>query len=373
MSEILSRRALNRALLARQHLLERAGVAPAVMVEHLVGLQAQAPLPPYVGLWSRVEGFRPEHLARLVESGEVVRLALMRNTVHLVSAADAGFLRPLVASMLKRPLRTGSVLARDLAGCDLEEIARAADELLAAGPLTMAEIGGELAARWPDRSPDALAQVARGFLALIQVPPRAVWGERGWGGRPRLQTLERGLGHAPGPAGTPEELIRRYLGSFGPASVADVQTWSGLTGLRPAAERLRGELMAFRDEDGHELFDLPAAPRPEPATPAPVRLLPAFDNLLLSHADRTRVVSNDHRRAMATANGIVRGSFLVDGFVAGLWDLVRPGRGREAGVEVVLEALATVAPPEREEITAEALRLLRFAARPGETAEVTWR
>lgn len=373
MTETLSRRVLNRALLARQHLVERARVAPAEMVEHLVGLQAQAPLPPYVGLWSRVEGFRPDHLARPVESGEVVRLALMRNTVHLVTAADAGFLRPLVAAILERPLRTGSVWARDLVGCDLEEIAHAADELLAVEPLTMAEIGAALATRWPDRSPDALAQVARGFLALVQVPPRAVWGARGWGGRPRLQTLERSLGRAPAPAGTQDELIRRYLGAFGPAAVADVQAWSGLTGLRQAMDRLRGELVVFRDERGRELFDLAGAPRPDPATPAPVRLLPAFDNLLLSHADRTRVVSEVHRRAMATANGIVRGSFLVDGFVAGVWDLVRSGRGPEARAEVVLEPLVTLAPPDRAEITAEALRLLRFASAPGETAEVTWR
>jgi Winged helix DNA-binding domain len=373
LTETLSRRALNRALLARQHLLERATQGPVEMVEQLVGLQAQAPLPPYVGLWTRVAGFRPEDLARPVECGEVLRLALMRNTVHLVSAADAGFLRPLVAAMLRRPLRTGSVWARDLAGCNLEEIARAADELLAVEPLTMAGIGAELARRWPDRNPDALAQVARGFLPLVQVPPRAVWGARGWGARPRLQTLERSLGGAPGPAGTQVELIRRYLGAFGPAAVGDVQAWSGLSGLHPAMGRLRGELMTFRDERGRELFDLPGAPRPDPATPAPVRLLPAFDNLLLSHADRTRVVSDVHRRAMATANGIVRGSFLVDGFVAGLWDLVRRGRGVEARAEVVLEPLATLAAPDRAEITAEARRLLSFASAPGEATGVRWR
>ncbi len=368
MTDTLSRQALNRALLARQHLLERSTVRPAAMVEHLLGLQAQAPLPPYVGLWSRVEGFRPQDLARLLESREVVRIVLMRSTVHLVSAADAGFLRPLVAPVLERPLRTGSVWARDLAGCDLEEIAGAADELLAAGPLTMTGIGAGLAERWPDRNPDALAQVARGLLALVQLPPRAVWGAKGWGGRPLVQTLERCLGRAPGPAGTREELVRRYLRAFGPASVADVQTWSGLTGLRPVVEDLRGELMVFRDEGGRELYDLPGAPRPDPETPAPARLLPAYDNLLLSHADRRRVISDHHRRAMATANGIVRGSFLVDGFVAGQWDLVQ----RSGGMEVVLEPLIPLTARDREGLAAEARRLPRFAA-PGQTAEVTWR
>jgi hypothetical protein len=339
------------------------------MVEHLLGLQAQAPLPPYVGLWSRVEGFRPGDLAPLLERGEVVRMVLMRSTVHLVSAADAGFLRPLVAPVLERPLRTGSVWARDLAGCDLEEIARAADQLLARSPQTMAGIGAGLAPQWPDRNPDALAQVARGLLALVQLPPRAVWGATGWGGRPQLQTLERCLGHPPGPAGTLEELVRRYLGAFGPASVLDVQTWSGLKGMRPVIDRLGGDLVRFRDERGRELFDLPQAPRPDPVTPAPARLVAAYDNLLLSHADRTRVVSDDHRRAMATANGIVRGSFLVDGFVAGQWDLVRG----ERAAEVVLEPLTALSPGDREAVATEARGLLRFAAVSNQAMEVTWR
>lgn len=369
MIDTLSRGELNRALLARQHLLERSRGAPGAMVEHLVGLQAQAPLPPYIGLWCRVEGFQPEHLARLLESRDVVRIVLMRSTVHLVSAGDAGFLRPLVAPVLERPLRAGSAWARDLAGCDLREIAGAADQLLAAGPLSMAGIGAGLASRWPDRNPDALAQVARGLLALVQQPPRAVWGAAGFGGRPILQTLERSLGHAPDPAGTPETLIRRYLRAFGPASVADVQTWSGLPGLRMVMERLRSELQVFRDEGGRELFDLPGAPRPDPATPAPVRLLPAYDNLLLSHADRTRVISDDHRRAMATANGIARGAFLVDGFVAGQWDLVR----RRDAAQVVLEPLTALASGDQDGLEVEARRLLRFAASPGEVTGVWWR
>ncbi|MBO0707752.1 MAG: AlkZ family DNA glycosylase [Candidatus Dormibacteraeota bacterium] len=357
MPETLSRRALNRALLARQHLLERSELSPSAMVEHLVGLQAQAPFPPYIGLWCRLGEFRPEHLARLLESGEVVRMVLMRSTVHLVSARDAAFLRPLVAPVLERPLRAGSQWARDLAGCDLEEIADAADQLLADGPLTLAEIGARLGPRWPERNPDALAQVARGLLPLVQLPPRAIWGAAGWAGRPALQSLERWPGRAPDGSGTLEELVRRYLRAFGPASVQDMQTWSGLRGLRAVVERLRGELVVFRDEAARELFDLPDAPRPDPSTPAPARLLPAFDNLLLSHGDRTRVIADHHRRALATMTNAVRGTFLVDGFVAGQWDLV----GRGGGMEVVLEPLVPLAPDDREQLGAEAKRLLQFA------------
>ncbi len=369
MTETLSRRALNRALLARQHLLERSALDPVAMVEHLLGLQAQAPLPPYVGLWCRVEGIRPHHLAGLLERGEVVRMVLMRSTVHLVSTADAAFLRPLVAPVLERPLRAGSAWARDLAGLDLEEIAGAADRLLADGPLPLAEIGARLATRWPERNADALAQVARGLLALVQLPPRAVWGAAGWAGRPVLQTLERWPGLAQGGGGSPEELVRRYLEAFGPASIQDVQTWSGLTRLHTVIERLRAELITFRDEAGRELFDLPDAPRPDSATPAPARLLPAFDNLLLSHADRTRVISDHHRRALQTNAAALRGTFLVDGSVAGQWDLVR----HRPGLEVVLEPLVPLTGDDREQLQGEAQRLLEFAATPGQATSVAWR
>lgn len=369
MTETLSRRALNRALLARQHLLERSAMAPAAMVEHLVGLQAQSPRPPYFGLWCRVEGMRPEHLAGLLERGGVVRIVLMRSTVHLVSTADAAFLRPLVAPVLERPLRGGSAWARDLAGCDLEEIARAADRLLAEGPRPLKEIGATLAPRWPGRSPDALAQVARGFLPLVQLPPRAVWGATGWSGRPVLQNLQRWPGVTPRPQGTLDELIRRYLGAFGPASVQDVQTWSGLTGLRAVVERLRAQLLVFRDEAGREHFDLPGAPRPDPSTPAPVRLLPAFDNLLLSHAERTRVISDHHRRALATNSAALKGTLLVDGFVAGQWDLVR----RAKAAEVVLEPLVPLTREDRTQLEEEARRLLEFAATPDQATSVVWR
>ena len=362
MSGALCRQALNRALLARQHLLERSAVSPIEMVEHLLGLQAQAPLPPYVGLWCRVDGIRPQDLARLLERGQVVRIVLMRSTVHLVSAADAAFLRPLVAPVLERPLRAGSPWARDLAGCDLEEIAEAADQVLADGPLALKEIGARLALRWPDRNPDALAQVARGFLPLVQLPPRAVWGAAGWAGRPVLQNLNRWPGLETGGGDGLEDLVRRYLGAFGPASVQDVQTWSGLRGLRAVMERLRGGLVVFRDEAGRELFDLPDAPRPDPLTPAPPRLLPAFDNLLLSHADRTRVISDEHRRALATNSAALKGTFLVGGYVAGQWDLVRRG----AGPEVALEPLVPLAAADRAALEAEAQRLLEFVATPGQ-------
>ncbi len=294
-TDVLTLRALNRALLARQMLLRPAplpagpGRAGAViaMVEHLCGLQAQAPFPPYYGLWSRLDGFQPGDLAELLVSRQVVRIALMRSTIHLVSARDCLALRPLIQPVLDRAL---PAIFRDrFAGLDTAALAAAGRALVDAEPRTFSELGGLLAPDWPGHSPNALAQGIRALVPLVQVPPRAVWGSAG---QPRHTSAQAWLGRSLDPGPSPEVLITRYLGAFGPATVADVQTWSGLTRLAEVVNRLRPGLRTFRDEQGRELFDLPEAPRPGPDTPAPVRLVAEFDNLILSHADRARVVSS---------------------------------------------------------------------------------
>lgn len=323
MGDPLTLRALNRATLARQHLLARTAAPVLDVVEHLVGLQAQAPLPPYYGLWSRVEGFTPDQLAGLLLDRSVVRIAMMRDTVHLVSARDCLPLRTAVQPLLERQLHGSTPYRPGLVGVDLDAVAAAAREIVDAGPRTAKQLGVELAKRWPDWDPEAMAFAARALLPLVQVPPRGVWGRSG---QPTLTTAQAWLGGDARPL-APDILLTRYLAAFGPASVADAQTWSGLTGLRPVMEELRPRLRTFRDENGRELFDLPDAPRPDPDTPAPVRLLAEFDNLLLSHADRTRVISDEHRAlAFGTRNGVIPGTVLVDGFVAGTWRLER-GRG----------------------------------------------
>ena len=334
---VLGRRALNRALLARQLLLRRAELDPIAAIEHLIGLQAQAPLPPYFGLWTRLRAFRPTTLAALLEQRRVVRLALLRGTVHLVSAADCLRLRGLLQPMLERPLHAGSPYVAALAGLELDAIAAAATALLAV-PRTASELGRLLQVRWPDRDPGALSFVARARLPLVQLPPRAVWGAQGVAGRAVLTPAERWLGSPLDPSTSLDELVLRYLNAFGPATVQDMQAWSGLTRLGAVVERLRDRLLTFADEQGRLLFDLPEAPRPDPDTPAPVRLLPAYDNLLLSHADRSRVISDAHRKVMITINGIVKGSLLVDGFVRGSWDLIR----RAGELRLIVEPLAAL-------------------------------
>ncbi len=363
-TDVLNPRALNRALLARQMLLRPAplpagpGRAGAVieMVEHLAGLQAQAPFPPYYGLWSRLDGFQPGDLAELLVSRQAVRIALMRSTIHLVSARDCLTFRPVIQPVLDRSL--AAVFGARLAGLDTGALAEAGRALVDAGPRTFSELGALLAPEWPGHDPVALAQGVRTLVPLVQVPPRAVWGAAG---QARHTSAEAWLGCSLDPAASPGALITRYLGAFGPATVADVQAWSGLTRLGEVVDRLRPGLRTFRDERGRELFDLPDAPRPAPGTPAPVRLVAEFDNLVLSHADRTRVVSDEHRQRLYSRNGIFPGTVLVDGFVAGAW---RIARSRSSAV-LTIELFGPVPATDRDAITAEGERLLGFAAAGG--------
>ncbi|MDH6140029.1 hypothetical protein P3T35_002037 [Kitasatospora sp. GP30] len=353
---LLERRALNRALLARQHLLASAELTPIQLITQLVGLQAQAADPPYYGLWSRLPAFRPEQLSDLVTDRQVVRLGLQRATIHLVTAADCLRLRPLLQPALDQAL-TGA-RGRLLADLDLDAVTRRGRALIEERPRTFQELGTLLAADHPGRDPAALAQVLRARLALVQVPPRGLWRA---GGAAAHTTAEHWLGREldrSAPEAARDELVLRYLAAFGPATVADLQKWSGLTRLAGVVKRLRDRLVEFRDEQGKALFDLPEAPRPEPATAAPVRLVAPFDNLLLSHADRSRVLPEAFRHRVMTANGIVLGTLLVDGFVAGVWRLERENDRATA----VLRPFTALDRPARTAATTEAERLLAFAA-----------
>ena len=375
-AEVLSRRALNRALLARQSLLQRQPAAadgpnPAsptsptsqalAMVEHLVGLQAQAPFPPYHGLLARLEGFRPEHLAELLTSRDVVRIALMRGTIHLVSADDALWLRPLIQPVLDRAL--ASNFGKRLPGVDLAAVAAAGEALTTEDPLTFAELGELLTQDWPGQPADALAQVVRARVPLVQVPPRAVWGQSGLARHtPADVWLGRPLAEKP----SLELMVERYLAAFGPASVQDVQAWSGLTRLREVIDPMRDRLRVFTDEQGRELFDRPDGPRPGPDVPAPARLLAEYDNIILSHDDRTRIMSDRDRRGLFQYLNVFPGSVLVDGFVAGLWRVKRAKRTATMTVELFRSRLAA---RDRDEITAEAARVLAVTA-PAATPDI---
>ena len=197
-----------------------------------------------------------------------------------------------------------------------------------------------------------MGYTVQGMLPLVHVPPRGTWGR---GGAVPAVLAEQWLGRALSDDRSPDELIVRYLAAFGPASVADVQEWSGLTGLRDAVERLRPRLRAFHDESGRELFDLPDAPRPDPVTPAPVRFLPEYDNLILGHADRSRMLTDEHRKALWTKNGLLAAA-LVDGTVAATW---RIDRDRKRAV-LTIDPLRRLAKRERVALAEEGERLLDF-------------
>ena len=352
---ILTDRALGRATLARQHLLRRSGADPPAMIEHLLGLQAQAPLPPYHALWNRIRNFRPESLSDLLESRAVVRIALMRGTVFAVSAADAHALRPWVQPVLDRAVDSNRAHRAALQGLDRSTLASVARDLLARTPMSPAELRPLLADRFPGHDPAALAHAVRCLLPLVQVPPRGLWGRSG---QPRLAHLDEYVGARPPGLPGPDELILRYLAAFGPASVRDAQAWCGLTRLAEIFDRLRPRLAVFRDERGAELFDLPDAPRPDPSTPAPVRILAPFDNVLLSHSDRTRFVSEEHRKRIMTENGIIAPVLLVGGTVAGS-ARVTVNRGTAT---VEMTPWRTITASARSALETEGMRLLKFAA-----------
>lgn len=352
--DALPLRALNRATLDRQLLLSRLALPARQAVERLGGMQAQAPLAPYTGLWTRVREFKPENLSSLLAERTLVRAHLLRQTVHLLTAEDYLDWRPLFAHFGLRSIQ--SYYARDLNGADIAEVAAHARALLAGRTLSRAELGKLLAQRWPDAKPNALAYTASSQLPVVQVPPRGVWGKPG---QVTLALAEEWLGRPPSaPSDAAQRLVLRYLGAFGPATVNDIQTWSGLTRLREVTDRLAGQLRRFRGPDGEELLDLPDAPRPDADTPAPPRFLPEYDNLLLSHADRRRVIPHGRPVPLPPGNGSTQGTLLIDGLWNATWKV--------SGAVLLIEPFISLSRAGVDAITAEAARLLAFLGTPAE-------
>ncbi len=324
-------------------------------LEHLVGMQAQLPNAPYVALWSRLEGFRPDELGALIAERRAVRISLMRATIHLVTARDALALRPAVQAALERDVYPNSTFGRHrLEGLDMDALLAAGRELVTDRPLTNAQLRDALAPRWPDRDPAALAYAVRGLLPMVHVPPRGIWRRSG---PIALTTVEAWLGQPVNPVADLDSLVLRYLAGYGPSSVADAQAWSRVTGLREIFDRLRTRLVAFHDEAGRELFDLPDAPRPDPDTPAPPRFLPEYDNVLLAHADRTRFVDDDVRRRIQ-AEGLAVGTILVDGVAGGTWTSANQG----GSATMTIRAIEPMADRDRSAVANEAARLLELLA-----------
>jgi hypothetical protein len=359
--EVLTARALNRALLDRQMLLRRRRMTAAAAIDRLVGLQAQVPNAPYLALWTRLQHFTHHQLTRLIMRRRVVRLAMMRSTIHMVGARDCLELRPLLQPASDRGLQ--GTFGRRLAGIDLEALAAAARTIVDERPRSLTETGALLARRWRGRDPFALAHAARAVLPLVQVPPRGVWGD---GGAPLVTSAEQWLGRPLARRPSIQKLMLRYLAAFGPASVRDAQAWSGLTALGDVFERLRPRLLAFRDSAGRELFDVPRAPRPDPDVEAPPRFLPEFDNVLLAHADRSRILPPDFRGMVFGRGALLEGVVLVDGFAAGRWRLTRARGDATLSVHASVRLLRR----DRSQVIVEGERLLAFAAADAKRRDV---
>ncbi|MEU9580758.1 winged helix DNA-binding domain-containing protein [Streptomyces chilikensis] len=348
---VLDNRALNRATLARQHLLARTDASVPEAVAHLCGLQAQEPQEPFIGLWSRLTDFAPGRLDDALTGRTVVRTHLMRRTVHLVTADDALAWRARHDTMLRQ--RVLATYRSELAGIDVDEVAAAGRAVTAdRQPRTMRELVQALEDRWPGPPRRVLGELlVAALVPMAQLPPRGLWRQRaGVRNLPLATWLGRDVDPLPTGDDDPvgQRLLRRYLAAYGPAAGADLRAWCGLAGLPTAVKACREELVVFRDERGRELFDLPDAPRPHPDTPAPVRFLPAFDNAVLGYHDRSRIIDAAHLGLSVAGHRTV----LVDGRVTATWT-VRDQRLR-------ISPLRPLTAPEQEAVRAEAEDLAAF-------------
>jgi hypothetical protein len=345
-------------------LLRPVKLSAAAAIERLVGMQAQAPNLPYVGLWARLQGFRHEELSELIRSRRAVRLSLMRNTIHLMTAEDALGLKPLFQPLHERGFFRSSPWGRLAKEVDYMALLDTGREIMAERPRSVAQLAKLLDERFPGHDAVALAYGVRYLLPMVFATPRGIWNASGL---VTLTTVDAWLGSATAPLISPDELVLRYLGAFGPASPADMRAWSGLP-MRQAFERLRPRLRVFRDKRGIELFDLARAPRPQPDTPAPTRFLPDYDNILLAHADRTRIMAPGQHLGLFSSNGIMKGSVLVDGFVRAGW---KPVKDKPGTALVITPFDEPIGRQDRTAVTAEGLRLLTFLA-PGEKHSIAF-
>lgn len=357
----LTLRELNRATLARQLLLGRSSQSVPEVIEQLVGLQAQQASSPYVALWTRLHDFKRDDLARRIEQREVVKATLMRSTLHLTTTSDYLRLRATLQPVLTN---AWEAIFKELKGnFDVGRLINVARPYIAEQPRTFAEITEKLLAEMPEYEAGALRYGVRTHLPLVQVPVAKQWS---YPGNPQFALAEEWLNQP-----IPDEvdmrgLTLRYLAAFGPARVTDMQTWSGLGKLKENFEPLRSELVTYRDEQGVELFDLPGIELPSIDTPAPVRFLPEFDNVLLSHSNRTRVVADAYRSKVYLPGLRVAPTFLVDGFVSGVWK-VEKAKGTAT---LTLSPFAPLDKATQNALTEEGERLVRFVEPDAKQVEV---
>ena len=355
----LSPRVLNRTLLDRQFLLSRESRPALGVIERLVALQSQEPNWPYIGLWARSSSFRIDDLMWLLMTKQVVRAAALRRTQHLMASSDVLWLRPTIQPVLDRGAQS-RYFTKETSGLDRDELASFGIGLLGRDTSSRRELARRLAERWPERNGRVLAAALELHVPLVHSPGTSAWGR--WGSPTKVEVVRAETVIGPlADSAQPELLIRRYLQGFGPATVLDFQIWSGLTKMEKVFESMRPNLRVYQTEDMGEVFDLPEATLADGNLPVPVRFLPGYDNVLLGHAVRTRIVSDEDRKQVMPGGALVRPTFLVDGFVAGIWSLERS--------RLFVMPFRPLPDEARAEVATEAERLLEFVAPDAEVGE----
>ncbi|MDE2952410.1 MAG: winged helix DNA-binding domain-containing protein [Chloroflexota bacterium] len=308
----LSLRQLNRTLLTRQMLLDRQDMRPVAATERLIALQSQIPNPPYIGLWTRLRRFERRQLTALLESREIVRAPWIRSTLHLVSAEDHQRFQSVIQPALLRGLR--SFFGARGADLDIERLLSIAKPFLESNQPSIGALRAHLQEHQPTLNKEAMAYAVRSCLPLVQIPPGGTWGA---GTRATYTTAAKWLGRADSSDLT--NLFRRYLAAFGPADVMDFQTWTGMTRLKSQLAPALADLVVYQSENGPDLYDLPAATIAAPDSIAPLRFIPEYDNILIAHRDRSRILPDAHRKKVFLSAGRVIGAVLIDGFVGATW------------------------------------------------------
>ncbi len=350
----LTRRAINRATLARQMLLARQKTTALDAIDRLLAMQAQWPRPPFIGLWSRLDGFAREDLVRLLTNRQVVRATFVRATIHLVTARTYLALRPTLQPMLSGSMQ--AILKERLDGIDLDALIARARKHFAKTPCTFDHLRDHFLDADPKADERAMGYAVRMHLPLVQVPVPA--GER-WAYpsqacfTPAENWLDKPINVTASPK--EDELVLRYLAAYGPASAADIQAWTGVKIARASMDALRPRLVTFRDESKKELFDLPDAPRPDESTPAPIRFVPEYDSMIVARADE-RFVARPHRPHVFLSALRIAATLLVDGFVTGTWTL----EAKKKVSAVIVKPFAALPARTRKDVAAEGERLARF-------------
>lgn len=360
-SQKLTLRQLNRIYLDRQLLIQRANISLTEATERIIGWQSQIPNPPYMGLWTRLASFRRDDLTTAMQNRQIVRCAMFRSTLHLITQTDHYSFHRVIEPALVKGLR--SFHGRNIEGLDIPPLVNAIKPFLAESSRSMGEIGKFLQTIEPDRQPEAMNYAIRTYLPLVQIPPSGTWGA---GSKATYVTAESWIGR--GESADIGALFLRYLAGYGPASIMDFQTWTGMTKLAPEIESIKSKLRLFVDENGVELYDLPDMPLPDIDAPLPVKFIPEYDNLLIGHADRTRILPEEHRKKVFLSAGRVLSTILVDGFVAGVWKIETTKR--HATLQIT--PFITLTDTQREALISEGERLTRFVADSAEQIDVTF-